>query len=77
VTNQVVAIPDAFSGSIVKPAGGNVLAHLSTNRILLRKGKGNVRIARIIDSPYLPESECTFVINERGIEDVDDEAKKP
>jgi DNA repair protein RadA len=77
VTNQVVAIPDAFSGSIVKPAGGNVLAHLSTNRILLRKGKGNVRIARIIDSPYLPESECAFVINERGIEDVDDEAKKP
>ena len=77
VTNQVVANPDAFLGPPTKPAGGNVLAHLSTNRILLRKGKGSVRIARIIDSPYLPESECAFVISERGIEDVDDEAKKP
>jgi len=77
VTNQVVANPDAFLGPIMKPAGGNVLAHLSTNRILLRKGKGNIRIARIIDSPYLAENECAFVINERGIEDIHDQAEKP
>jgi DNA repair protein RadA len=77
VTNQVVATPDVFFGPTMKPAGGHVLAHLSTNRLLLRKGKRDVRIARIIDSPYLPEDECVFVINECGISDAPDEATKP
>lgn len=69
VTNQVVSTPDAFFGPTEKPAGGHVLAHLSTNRVFIRKSKKNLRIARIIDSPYLPESECVFLISERGIED--------
>lgn len=77
VTNQVLAVPDAFFGPAMRPAGGHVLAHLSTNRLFLRKGKGNVRIARIIDSPYLPEGECFFLINECGIGDVQDETAKP
>ena len=70
VTNQVVASPDAFFGPPTKPAGGHVLAHLSTNRVFLRKGRKFTRIARIIDSPYLPEGECVFKITEKGIEDV-------
>jgi DNA repair protein RadA len=70
VTNQVVASPDAFLGPTNKPAGGNILAHLSTNRVFLRKGKRYIRIARIIDSPYLPEGECIFKITEKGVEDV-------
>jgi DNA repair protein RadA len=70
VTNQVVASPDAFLGPTNKPAGGNILAHLSTNRVFLRKGKRYTRIARIIDSPYLPEGECIFKITEKGVEDV-------
>jgi DNA repair protein RadA len=70
VTNQVVASPDAFFGPTNKPAGGNILAHLSTNRVFLRKGKRYTRIARLIDSPYLPEGECIFKITEKGVEDV-------
>lgn len=70
VTNQVVASPDAFFGPPNKPAGGHVLAHLSTNRVFLRRGRKYTRIARVIDSPYLPEGECVFKITEKGIEDV-------
>jgi DNA repair protein RadA len=70
VTNQVVASPDVFFGPPTKPAGGHVLAHLSTNRLYLRKGKKQTRIAKIIDSPYLPEVECVFKITEQGIEDL-------
>jgi DNA repair protein RadA len=70
VTNQVVASPNVFFGPPNKPAGGHVLAHLSTNRVFLRKGRRYTRIAKIIDSPYLPEAECVFKITEKGIEDV-------
>lgn len=77
VTNQVLATPDVFLGPITKPAGGHVLAHLSTNRIFLRKGKRDIRIARLIDSPYLPEDECAFVISEYGISDIHDQSEKP
>jgi DNA repair protein RadA len=69
VTNQVIASPDAFFGPPNKPAGGHVLAHLSTNRVFLRKSRKNLRIAKVIDSPYLPESECVFRITSKGIED--------
>lgn len=34
-----------------KPAGGHILAHASTTRLLLRKGRGEERVAKIIDSP--------------------------
>lgn len=70
VTNQVVASPDVFFGPPDRPAGGHILAHLSTNRVFLRKGKRSTRIARIIDSPYLPEGECVFQITTKGVEDV-------
>ena len=72
VTNQVVASPDALFGPPDKPAGGHIIAHLSTNRVFIRKGKKNLRIAKMIDSPYLPESECVFAISEKGIEDVNE-----
>ena len=69
VTNQVISSPDVFFGPTEKPAGGHIIAHLSTNRIFIRKSKKTLRIARIIDSPYLPEAECVFVIGDKGIED--------
>ncbi len=34
-----------------KPAGGHVLAHASTTRLLLRKGRGEERVAKVVDSP--------------------------
>jgi meiotic recombination protein DMC1 len=54
-TNQVMSDPGAsalFAGvDGRKPAGGHVLAHASTTRLLLRKGRGEERVAKIIDSP--------------------------
>ena len=70
VTNQVMAKPDVFYGDAVAPVGGHILAHTSHTRIYLRKGKGNIRIARLVSSPYLPEGEAVFKITENGIEDV-------
>ncbi|MFH0748472.1 MAG: DNA repair and recombination protein RadA [Candidatus Bathyarchaeota archaeon] len=69
VTNQVIASPDTFFGPSDKPAGGHIVAHLSTNRVFIRKSKKNLRIAQVIDSPYLPDSECVFAVSEKGIED--------
>lgn len=34
-----------------KPVGGHVLAHASTTRVLLRKGRAEERVAKIQDSP--------------------------
>lgn len=54
-------IADPGGGTFVvdpkKPAGGHVVAHASTTRLMLRKGKGEQRICKIYDSPSLPESE--------------------
>jgi hypothetical protein len=38
-----------------KPVGGHVLAHASTTRISLRKGKAEQRVAKIVQSPNLGE----------------------
>lgn len=69
VTNQVMAKPDAFFGDPTRPIGGHVVAHACTFRLYLRKSKGERRIARLIDSPNLPEAEAIFTILEDGIRD--------
>ena len=69
VTNQVAAKPDAFFGDPTRPIGGHIVGHTATFRIYLRKSKGPKRIARLIDSPHLPEGEAVFTINECGIRD--------
>jgi len=70
VTNQVQANPAQFFGDPNRPAGGHVMAHACTHRVFLRKGGKGTRIARVIDSPYLPENTARFKITEKGIEDV-------
>ncbi|MDI6730854.1 MAG: DNA repair and recombination protein RadA [Candidatus Altarchaeum sp.] len=69
VTNQVMANPGMMFGDPTTPIGGNIVGHLSTYRIYLRKSKGNKRIARLVDSPCLPEGECVFEITANGIGD--------
>jgi len=74
VTNQVVASVDNMPGAAPdakKPIGGNIMAHASTTRVALRKGRGPERIAKIVDSPCLPELEGKFQINQSGICDAD------
>jgi DNA repair protein RAD51 len=74
ITNQVVAQVDGGPSSMYnpdpkKPIGGNIIAHASTTRLSLKKGRGETRICKIYDSPCLPESDCLFAINEDGIGD--------
>jgi DNA repair protein RAD51 len=72
ITNQVVACVDGsamFAADPKKPIGGNIMAHASTTRLFLRKGRAETRVCKIYDSPCLPESEAVFAINADGIGD--------
>ncbi len=67
VTNQVSARPDILFGDPTRPIGGNIVAHAATYRVYLRKSKPPRRIARLIDSPNLPEGEAVFSLTTEGI----------
>lgn len=73
ISNQVVAQVDGasamFNADPKKPIGGNIMAHSSTTRLYLRKGRGENRICKIYDSPCLPEAEAVFAILPDGIGD--------
>jgi len=53
LTNQVMSDPGASAmfSSGAKAAGGHILSHASTSIVALRKGRGEERVAKIIDSP--------------------------
>ncbi|RCV65022.1 DNA repair protein RadA [Methanophagales archaeon] len=69
ITNQVQVRPDAFFGDPTRPIGGHVVGHTATFRLYLRKSKGEKRIARLVDSPNLPEAEAVFSVSKVGIRD--------
>jgi len=68
ITNQVMSQPDAFFTKGVAPVGGHIVGHMSHTRIFLRKGRDNIRIAKLTVSPSLPEGEVPIRITEQGIE---------
>jgi meiotic recombination protein DMC1 len=60
LTNQVIADPGggvSLMQDVKKPVGGHVLAHASTTRLYVRKGKGDERCIKVVDSPMLAEDE--------------------
>jgi len=69
ITNQAIASPTFYGTS--QPTGGNIVAHGSTTRLWIRRPKvlESVRIARLLESPWLPTGEATFRITEKGVED--------
>jgi DNA repair protein RadA len=69
VTNQVMDNPDQMFGDPTKAIGGNIVAHNCAVIIYLRKGKKDTRVARLEDSPYLPEGEAVYSIEDEGIID--------
>ncbi len=69
VTNQVMSKPDIFFGNPTAAIGGHILGHMSNFRLYLRKGKAGKRIARLVDSPHLPEGEAIFKVTANGVED--------
>ncbi|MBI2546268.1 DNA repair and recombination protein RadA [Candidatus Woesearchaeota archaeon] len=70
VTNQVMSRPDVFFGDPTQAIGGHVVAHASTFRIYLRKGKKGSRVAKLVDSPNLPEGEANFYVETSGLRDI-------
>jgi DNA repair protein RadA len=69
VTNQVMDNPGILFGDPTTPIGGHVLAHMSTYRLYVRKSKDDKRIARLVDSPNMPEGEAVFKVTPKGIVD--------
>jgi len=70
VTNQVMARPDMFFGDPTQAIGGHIVAHASTFRVYLRKGKKGSRVAKLIDSPSLPDGEACFYVDTDGVKDI-------
>ena len=75
-TNQVLSDPAIQYGNPEKPTGGNVIGHSASNRLHLRKGRQNIRIANLIDSLSLPPGEAPFMITEMGIQDLPSHEKE-
>jgi RecA/RadA recombinase len=48
------------------------VVHNSTFRMYIRKGKKNSRVAKLIDSPNLPDNECIFFVGAGGVIDVEE-----
>lgn len=69
VTNQVMANPAQMFGDPTTAIGGNIVGHASTYRIYLRRGKKDSRVAKLIDSPNLPDNECVFFLTNAGVVD--------
>ncbi|CAH0473439.1 unnamed protein product [Peronospora belbahrii] len=71
VVNQVMADPGAnvIFGSAMKPVGGHVMSHGVHTRVLMKKGRADNRICKIIDSPCMPEAECSIQLCTGGIMD--------
>ena len=69
VTNQVMSKPDMFFGDPTTAIGGHIVAHASTFRVYLRKGKKGSRVGKLVDSPNMPEAEAGFIVAGDGIHD--------
>jgi RecA/RadA recombinase len=48
------------------------MAHASTVRLSVRKGKAEQRLIKVVDSPNLPEAEASFAIAPDGVVDYKD-----
>jgi len=69
VTNQVMANPAMMFGDPTTAIGGNIVGHASTYRLYLRRGKKGSRVAKLIDSPNLPDNETVFFVTDKGLVD--------
>lgn len=69
VTNQVMANPAQMFGDPTVAIGGNIVGHASTYRMYLRRGKQGSRVAKLIDSPNLPDNETVFYVTTAGVRD--------
>jgi RecA/RadA recombinase len=79
VTSQVSEEPVAGAyiskADTQHPIGGHSIEHQPDFVLFFRKGSGNVRVVRMIDSSHKPLAERAFVINSKGIDDLPPESK--
>ena len=69
VTNQVMANPAMMFGDPTTHVGGHIVGHAAKVRIYLRRGKQGSRVAKMVDSPDLPDNEAVFFVTEKGLKD--------
>lgn len=67
ITNQTQSSVDMDWVNKLMPVGGNVIGHMSTYRLELKKRYRHV--ATMVNSPYHEPSEARFMISEKGITD--------
>jgi RecA/RadA recombinase len=56
--------------------GGRTLEHIADYRLFLRKGRGSMRFARLVDSPDIPLMEVPFVLSNAGVSDITDDIER-
>jgi DNA repair protein RadA len=71
-TDTLYAPPEEKVGS----RGGKTVEHYADYRLFLRKGRGNMRFARLVDSPDIPLMEVPFILDGSGIADIPDPAER-
>ena len=70
ITNQVLSDPAQMFGDPIKPVGGNIVGHISTYRIYLKKS-GKKRVAKMDDSPMHEQRDIIFSVDEGGVCDAE------
>ena len=70
ITNQVMAVPGQMFGDPIKAIGGHIVGHSSSNRLMLRNGKKGSRVAKLIDSPHMPDGEVNYFVEKEGLSPV-------
>jgi DNA repair protein RadA len=69
ITNQVLTHPLPSGIALKLPAGGNIIAHASTHRFLMKKA-GDTWLMEVLDSPRLAKgATAEFTIKDDGIWD--------
>ena len=68
VTNQVVCsnLDNFLIGNNVKAIGGNIMAHITDTKLMIKKCSSEVRILKVISSIKCPENEIRFKITKKG-----------
>ena len=70
VTNHINTAPDLLNTQ--KAAGGSIMGHAVTYSIFLQNRFGTSKCykAQIVSSPYHPQLDTIFKINEKGVTDI-------
>jgi len=68
VSNQVVSsnLDNFLIGNNIKAIGGNIMAHLTDTKLMIKKCSNGNRVLKVISSTRCPENEIRFKITKKG-----------